>query len=151
MSLGLSLHVLATAIWLGGLFFAYAVLRPSAYVLEPTQQLTLSHRALGRFFVWAWISVGTLIASGFAMLLLAFGGFAAVPLHVRAMMALGVASVLAFAYLYFAPWRRFARAVHSTDWTSAERKLRQVRYVVAALLVLAAVAAVIGAGGRYYA
>ena len=35
MAVGIALHTLAAVIWVGGMFFAYLVLRPSAGALEP--------------------------------------------------------------------------------------------------------------------
>ena len=41
-SLLLTLHLLAAVIWVGGMFFAYACLRPvAASLFEPPQRLTL--------------------------------------------------------------------------------------------------------------
>ena len=35
MPLLIALHILAAVVWVGGIFFAYMVLRPSAGPLEP--------------------------------------------------------------------------------------------------------------------
>jgi len=64
MILGLALHIVAAVIWVGGMFFAYMVLRPSAGPLEPALRLPLWHRVFGRFFPWVWASIVALLASG---------------------------------------------------------------------------------------
>ncbi len=119
MSIGLVLHVLAAIVWVGGMFFAYVVLRPSTGPLEPAARLALWQRVLSRFFLWVWISVVALLASGFTMVLLGFGGFAAVGDYVRAMMTIGLVMVAIYLYLYFLPWPRFRHAVLTADWSAA--------------------------------
>src|ERR1700694_2083229 len=111
MIIGLAFHIVAAVIWVGGMFFAYVVLRPSVGPLEPATRLALWHRVLSRFFAWVWLSVAVLLVSGFAMVFLGFGGFAAVGRYVHTMMAAGILMMLIFAHLYFAPWQRFRRAV----------------------------------------
>ena len=42
MSVTITLHLLSAVIWVGGMFFAYMVLRPAAAtLLEPPQRLPL--------------------------------------------------------------------------------------------------------------
>jgi uncharacterized membrane protein len=150
MSLGLAFHILAAVIWVGGMFFAHVVLRPSAITLDPPARLALWERVLGRFFVWVWISIAALLVSGFAMIVLGFGGFAALRPYINVMMTVGIVMVLIFAHLYFAPWQRFRRAVAAADWTQAERNIRQIRLMVQVNLLLGLVTVVVGASGRYY-
>ena len=58
------IHLLAALIWVGGMFFAYVVLRPAAVeALEPPQRLRLWDAAFRRFFVWVWGAVVVLPAS----------------------------------------------------------------------------------------
>ena len=43
MAFAISLHLLAAVVWIGGMFFAYMCLRPSAAaILEPPARLRLS-------------------------------------------------------------------------------------------------------------
>jgi uncharacterized membrane protein len=148
MLIGVSLHVLSAALLLGALFFAHALFRPTTEGLEPPARLRLWRRALGQFLVWGWIGIAVLLGSGFALIWIGFGGFAA-PLHVRAMMALGVLSAASYTYLYFVPWRRFRRAVLQLDWGLAEKNVRQIRVLMGAMLIVVSITAAIGAGGRY--
>lgn len=47
------IHLLAAIVWVGGMFFAYMVLRPAAVeVLEPPARLRLWNVVFRRFFPW---------------------------------------------------------------------------------------------------
>jgi uncharacterized membrane protein len=150
MTLGLAFHILAAVVWVGGMFFAYVVLRPSAGPLEPPARLALWQRVFARFFPWVWASVVVLLASGLAMVLFRLGGFAAAGTYVHIMMALGIIMMLIFGHLYFAPWPRFRRAVSNADWPAAAANIEQIRIIVAVNLVLGLITVVIGATGRYW-
>ncbi len=150
MIIGLAFHIVAAVIWVGGMFFAYVVLRPGMSPLEPAIRLPLWHRVFSRFFLWVWLSIAVLLASGFVMVFLGFGGFATVGAYVRVMMALGIVMMVIYTYLYVVPWRRFARAVSTADWPAANKHIGQIRLLVGSNLVLGLVTVVIGASGRYY-
>ena len=147
---GLFLHILAAVIWVGGMFFAHQMLRPAAGALDPAQRVALWRRVFARFFPWVWVSIAVLLLSGFGMVIWGFGGFAAVGLHVHIMMAIGIIMMLAFAHLYFAPWRRFQAAVDASDWPAAGAQLGQIRHIVLFNLVLGLITVVVGATGRYW-
>ena len=145
------LHVLAAILWVGGMFFAYMVLRPSAGPLEPPARLALWHRVFGRFFPFVWASIAVLLASGYAMLFLRFGGFAGAGLHIHIMQATGLLMMLLFLHLFFAPWRRFSRAVAAGAWSDAATALDRIRRIVAINLVLGVITVAAGASGRFWA
>src|SRR5271165_4219998 len=90
MMVGIAFHILAAVIWVGGMFFAIMILRPSVGSLESSARLTLWRRVLSRFFPWVWLCVAVLLASGVAMVFLGFGNFAAAGTYVHAMMATGL-------------------------------------------------------------
>jgi uncharacterized membrane protein len=146
----LALHILAAIIWLGGLFLLCVVLQPSARPLVSVIALSLWHRVLSRFFVWAWVGLALILISGIAMVFLEFGGFAKIPSIHRANMLIGIPAIALYGYLYFAPWQRFRRAVSSNDAMAAKRSIRQVRMLMATILALGLVASVVSAGARYY-
>lgn len=150
MSIGLALHILGAIMWVGGMFFAYVVLRPSAGPLEPAIRLKLWAEVLSRFFRWVWLSIALLLASGFAMAFVGLGGFASLATFVRTMMAIGLLMVLIYFYLFFVPWRRFRRAVLDADWPAAAQTIERIRVIVGVNLILGLVTAVVGAGGRYF-
>ena len=144
------LHILSAVVWVGGMFFAYQVLRPSAGPLEPPARLALWRRVFGRFFPWVWASVVVLLATGLLMIMVGFGGFAGIGLYINLMMSIGIVMMLLFGHLYFAPWRRFQRALDAGDTPGAARNLDQIRRIVAINLMLGLVTVAIGASGRYW-
>jgi uncharacterized membrane protein len=150
MILGLLLHILAAVVWVGGMAFAYLVLRPAAGPLDAPARLVLWHRVFGRFFPLVWASIAALLVSGYGMVLGPLGGFRGIGLHVHIMQATGLLMMLLFLHLYFAPWRRFRRAVEGGDLAAAGRQLDQIRMIVAINLVLGLLTVVIGATGRYW-
>jgi uncharacterized membrane protein len=151
MSLLIALHVLAAVVWVGGMFFAYMVLRPSAGPLEPSTRLALWRRVFARFFPWVWASIIVLLASGYAMMFAQFGGFAGAPLHVNVMQATGILMMLLFMHLFFAPWRRFSRAVDAGTWADAAASLGQIRVIVAVNLALGLLTVALASSGRFWA
>ena len=149
MTFALMLHVLAAAIWVGGMFFAYMVLRPvAAELLEPPQRLSLWVRVFAGFFPWVWFAVVTLLLSGYGMLFLFFGGMAGAPLYVHLMQGIGLVMMLIFGHVFFAPFRRLKRAVQDQDWQAGGRQLAQIRRLVGANLSLGLLTIALAAGGR---
>ena len=63
MVTAVSLHILAAIVWIGGMFFAVLVLRPSAFPLEPPDRLALWRRVFQRFFSWVWLSLALLLGT----------------------------------------------------------------------------------------
>jgi uncharacterized membrane protein len=146
----IALHVLAVVVWVGGMFFAYMVLRPSAGPLEPEARLALWHRVFGRFFPWVWSSIVVLLASGYGMVFLYFGGFAGAGLYIQVMQGLGIVMMALFLHLFFGPWRRFSAAVAAKHFPEASKQLSQIRRVVGVNLVLGLLTIIVGASGRFW-
>jgi uncharacterized membrane protein len=144
-------HVTGVVIWVGGMFFAYLALRPAAAsVLQPPQRLSLWQETFRRFFVWVWLSVAGILASGLWMIA-HYGGLGAVGRHVHIMLALGVAMMLIFAHVYFSPYRRLSRGVREQDWKAAAQALGQIRKLVAINLTLGLVTVAAALIGRMLA
>jgi uncharacterized membrane protein len=105
------LHVIAVVIWVGGMFFAYMVLRPvAAGQLEPPVRLRLWAGVFGLFFPWVWTAIAVILATGF-WLIFAYGGMGSVGGYVHAMLTLGIVMMLIFFHVFFAPYRRLKQAV----------------------------------------
>jgi uncharacterized membrane protein len=155
MALAIAFHASAAAIWVGGMFFLFMVLRPSTSpststtALDTQARLALWHRVLRRYFIWVWLSIVALLASGFSMVFFGFGGLVAVRVYVRAMMMIGMTMTALHLWLYFAPWRRFRRALQTADWSRAEIGLPRIRMLVGVNLLLGLINVVLGASGRY--
>jgi len=129
-------HVLATVVWVGGMFFAHQCLRPVVLAqLEGPQRLRLWNGVFGRFFPWVWLSVLLLLASGHG-LIYAFGGFRAVPMHVHLMTGIGYLMAAIFAFIYFVPYARLRRAVAEEDWKAGAAAQDLIRRLVGTNLAL---------------
>ncbi|HXP05827.1 MAG TPA: CopD family protein [Stellaceae bacterium] len=149
-SIALILHILSAVVWVGGMFFALVVLRPSTGPLDAPVRLGLWLRVLDRFFAWAFAAIVVLLLSGFAMIFSLFGGFAGVRLYINLMMFIGIVMMMLFLHLYFAPWKRFRAAMAAGDNAAAAAQLSQIRIVVMVNLILGLVTVAIGSSGRYW-
>jgi uncharacterized membrane protein len=125
------LHILSIVVWVGGMFFAYVVLRPSAVeILQPPERLKLWDRVFSRFFRWVWLSVILVLASGMYMAML-FGGLALAPRYIHVMLLLGVVMALIFFYVFFSCYRHLGRRVAAQEWPQAGEMLAKIRKLVA--------------------
>ena len=95
MALALFLHVISAVVWVGGMFFAVAALRPASAHLPPAERMTVWEGTLARFFRWVLLALVLLLLTGFAMIGKFYGSMAATPLHIHLMMGLGILMMLA--------------------------------------------------------
>ena len=146
----LAAHVLAAVFWVGGMAFAYTILRPAAGPLEPPVRLSLWRRVFASFLPWVGVSIVVLLASGFWMIFILFGGLANLPLYVNLMLGIGIVMMLIYLHLLFAPWKRLRRAVDAAAWPEAGKALSQIRQLVGVNTVLGVIVLVIGGTGRYW-
>ena len=146
----LALHLLAALFWVGGMAFAYWVLRPAAGPLDPPLRLALWRRVFEKFLPWVGIAIVVLLGSGYAMLGIYFGGFAGAPLYINVMQGLGILMVLAYLHLFFAPWKRFRAALDQGALPDAAKALNQIRIIVAINLALGIIVVIVGGTGRYW-
>ena len=102
----LVLHLLSAVIWVGGMFFALLVLRPSLSVLAPPQRLALHGQVFRRFFLVVWHVMPLQLLTGYAMLFGVYGGFGSVGWNVHVMQLLGLIMAAIFVAVVFGPWRQ---------------------------------------------
>jgi uncharacterized membrane protein len=150
MILMLAAHILGALFWVGGMAFAYTMLRPAAGALEGPVRLTLWRDVFKRFLPWVGISIVALLISGYGMMFLVYGGFARAPLFVHVMQGTGILMMLIYLHLYFAPWRRLQKLVQAADWQNAGKQLAMIRKLVAINLALGVITVLIGSTGRYW-
>ena len=136
----LAVHVLCAVIWVGGMFFAYVVLRPSLSVLEPIQRIALHTQVFRRFFLVIWHAMPLILLSGFAVLFGFYGGPAFVGWNVHLMMLLGLIMSGVFLLIVFGPYARFRR---TTDRNTAAASIDRIRKLIAVNLVLGIVTVVV--------
>ncbi len=145
-----TLHLLAALVWVGGMFFAVLVLRPSSGPLAPPERLALWRRVFGRFFLWVWLAAALLPATGYWMIFVRWGGLGALPFHAHLMHGLGWLMVLIYLYLWFGPYRGFKAALDAGRPPDAAACLDRIRRIVTANLALGLATAAVGASGRYW-
>ncbi|HEY4408121.1 MAG TPA: CopD family protein [Xanthobacteraceae bacterium] len=146
----LGIHLLAAVFWVGGMAFAYTMLRPAAGALDPPVRLALWRRVFARFLPWVGVSILALLASGLALIVLLFERPASAPAYINIMATTGIVMMLLFLHLIFAPWRRFRDAVDRAALPEAAKSLNQIRIIVAINLLLGVLTLVIGGTGRYW-
>ena len=149
-AVALAVHLLGAVVWVGGMFAIYVALRPALGTLEPPQRLRLMRATFGTFFPWVWVAILLLLASGYWMVLMTFGGFARVGLHIHLMQGIGWLMIALFVWLFHGPWLALKRAVEAEDWPRAGASLNRIRQIIAVNLPLGLIVVVIGASGRYW-
>lgn len=148
--LAISLHILSAVIWVGGMFFAYIVLRPVAAVqLEAPQRLTLWSNIFSTFFPWVWACVVILLGTGFWLISNKFGGMKNIGLHINIMMSMGMIMCFMFMHVFFAPRRRLAQAVTDNNWEEAGKHLAQIRKLIGINLIIGLLVIAIATSGPY--
>jgi uncharacterized membrane protein len=145
----LAAHILAALFWVGGMAFAYMVLRPAAGALEAPARLTLWRDVFRRFLPWVGVAIVALLVSGYAMMFMTYGGFRA-PLYIHVMQGTGILMMLLYLHLYFAPWRRLQTTVRDADWPNAGKHLAMIRKLVAINLGLGVITVLVGSTGRFW-
>ncbi|MBC9250249.1 hypothetical protein A9179_08180 [Pseudomonas alcaligenes] len=126
-----ALHVLAALIWVGGMFFAWMILRPAAVsVLEAPARLTLWAEVFRRFFVWVWIAVLALPVSGMGMLQLRFAGFETAPRYVHIMIGLYIVMLALFLRIQALLLPELRKAVAAQNWPAGGEALGRIRKLV---------------------
>ncbi|BCX66550.1 MULTISPECIES: CopD family protein [Pseudomonas] len=145
-SLVYSLHVLAALVWVGGMFFAWMVLRPAALkALEGPARLKLWLEVFQGFFRWVWVAVVLLPVSGVGMLNLHFTGFENAPRYVEVMMGLYVVMTALFIRIQALMLPELRTAVDAQDWPVGAAVLGRIRRVVGINLLVGLVVVVVAA------
>lgn len=138
----LALHILCIVAWVGGMFFAMVVLRPSVAALEPAQRVALHNRIFRRFFLVIWHVMPIALITGYAMVVGVWGGFSALPWNVNLMQLLGLIMAAVFLVIVFGPYRRFRAAVSTAR---AAEAIERIRKLIMANLVLGVITIVVAA------
>ncbi|VVD94551.1 CopD family protein [Pandoraea terrigena] len=136
-ALSLFLHLVSVAVWIGGMFFALACLRPASSELSPQQRLPLWEAALSRFFTWVGVAIVMILLSGGHMMLAMGGLHARWPVH--AMAGIGVVMMLVFGHIRFALFPRLQRAVQAQSWPDGAAAVNGIRRLVILNLALGVV------------
>jgi uncharacterized membrane protein len=144
----LFLHVIAVAVWVGGMFLMHFAVRPACVAqLDPPSRLPLLTEILKRFFRWVAIAAVTVLLTGLVIILIG-GGFGVAHPSVHLMSGVGVVMIAIFAHIRLVPFRRLQAAVAARDWPVGARSLDQIRKEVAFNLVLGVATIAIATLGR---
>jgi len=151
MRFAAAMHVLTAVIWVGGLFFAYFVLRPvAAGMLETHDRLNLWRKVLKRFFLVVWISVIILFSTGYWMTLSLFGDVVHVPHYISVMQVLGILMVLIFFYVYFSTYQRLQKHLMIDNYGPASKILGEMRRFFGINLFLGVIVILVASSGQYW-
>lgn len=134
-----ALHLLCAVLWVGGMFFAYVVLRPSMAAIEAPQRMLLHTRVFKKFFLVVWHAMPLIIITGFAMLALNWD-MATAPWQINAMMGLGLLMAAVFLAIIFGPYRQFRR---TTDRNRMASSLDGIRKLIGVNLILGLITVIV--------
>ena len=141
-----TLHVLSALVWVGGMFFAWMVLRPAAMkALEGPARLKLWVEVFQGFFRWVWVAVVLLPISGVGMIHLQYSGFEAAPRYVQVMMGLYVVMTALFIRIQALLLPELRTAVAAQDWPTGAATLGKIRKLVGINLLVGLVLVAIAA------
>ena len=141
-----TLHVLSALVWVGGMFFAWMVLRPAAMkALEGPARLKLWVEVFQGFFRWVWVAVVLLPVSGVGMLHMHFNGFETAPRYVQVMMGLYVVMTALFIRIQALLLPELRTAVGAQDWPTGAATLGKIRKLVGINLIVGLVLVAIAA------
>ncbi|QQQ49399.1 DUF2269 family protein [Pseudomonas syringae] len=132
-----TLHLLAALVWVGGMFFAWMVLRPAVIAaLEGPSRLKVWVQVFPRFFTWVWAAVVLLPITGISMIQLNFTGFETAPRYVQIMMGLYVVMVALFLRIQSLQLPELRRAVETEQWAEGAAALGNIRRLVGINLII---------------
>ncbi|MES9856123.1 MAG: CopD family protein [Sedimenticola sp.] len=141
-SIAMTLHLLGTIVWVGGMFFAHMALRPTAaQVLEPPQRLPLLKGVLDHFFLWVWISIILIMTSGLWIFIVTFQGHMGGYVHL--MLLLGLVMMGLFTYVYTQPYRHMGEALAAGDLPAAGAQMNRIRQIIGINLLLGLITTII--------
>ncbi|SDG84140.1 CopD family protein [Roseospirillum parvum] len=145
----ISLHVLATLVWVGGMFFALIALKPGLAEISPDDRLFLWHGTLPRFFAWVWGAIAILWGTGWYIIEKLYGGLYAAPGHVHLMMTLAGLMTILFALIQAGPMRRFMKALENGQPAAATNEHQRMKTLITINFTLGIATTIIGTAGAY--
>lgn len=138
-----TVHLLAMFVWLGGMFFTLACLRPALGVLESPLRPRLMSAVLQRFLLAVAWAAGLVLASGIAMLTIGQTPARPPSAAVSAMALLGLLMMVVFVAIRIGPYRRLREAIAFGEGVDAANALASIRRAVTFNLVVGVVIVVI--------
>jgi uncharacterized membrane protein len=133
-TLTLFLHLAASILWMGGMFFMLWCLRPVALTLQPPVRVQLMVETLARFFRVVALAIAVLLVTG--ALMLASRGMKGAPAGQHLMLGIGLLMFALFGHIFFGPFRKLRAAADAQDWPAAALQMRRMHPFVVANFVL---------------
>ncbi len=106
----LVVHLLAVAIWVGGMLVGYIALHRFPGTIENPQRLSNWAEILKKAIPWVWMSIIALLLSGFYMIHLV-GGLDAIETQVIIMLGASLVMIGVFKFMCAAPVKHLCRGV----------------------------------------
>ncbi|MEO5344868.1 MAG: CopD family protein [Magnetococcus sp. YQC-9] len=150
MTLALLLHLIAATLWVGGMFFALWIVRPSALNLELPLRVELWSGILTRFMVVVWACVITLPITGYWMIFSGFGGMTNVGRHIHVMEGLGWIMIIIFVVIFFRDFRAMRHMTRELLYPEAGLYIERLRKLVNINLILGLINVAVAGAGRYW-
>ncbi|BAP43771.1 DUF2269 family protein [Pseudomonas sp. 21LCFQ02] len=136
-TLAYTLHVLAALVWVGGMFFAWMILRPAIIAaLEGPLRLRLWVQVFPRFFTWVWLAIVILPVTGVVFARLNYPSLELAPRYVQAMMGLYVVMVAVFLRIHSLQLPELRQAVQAEQWAEGAGVLGRIRRLVGINLLI---------------
>ena len=146
----LLIHLLAAALWVGGMATMVFAVRPSlAQIDAPPLRVRFMAAVFARLFAAVAVAIVLLFASGLALVASA-GGWGAAHWSVHAMLAIALVMAAIFVVIRFGPFAQLQRAVAAAEWPAGADRLAAIRRLVAANLVLGVVVFAVATLGRVF-
>lgn len=120
-----ALHLLCAVLWVGGMFFAYVVLRPSLAAIEATPRMLVHTQVFRRFFLVVWHAMPLILITGGAMIYL-LGGMEGRPWQIHAMVGLGILMSAVFVLIVLGPYRKFRRTTNRDVMATSMNAIRRL-------------------------
>ena len=144
-----AIHLLSLIVWVGGMFYTLACLRPALAPLDGPLRLRLMGEVLRRFLAIVDVAIGLMLVSGLWMLYSAWRTATApglkfnMPLDWYVMIVLGVLMFAIFGHVRAVLFRRLQRAMQAGDGPAGAAALGEIRRWVGVNLVLGVIIVVV--------
>ena len=146
----LLIHLLAAAVWIGGMATMLFAVRPALPLVEaPPQRVAFMAAAFTRLFALVAIAIVLLFASGLGLVAGA-GGWAAAHWSVHAMATLALVMAGVFVVIRYGPFAALRRAVAAAQWPAGAACLGRIRVLVAVNLALGVAVFAVATVGRTF-
>ena len=139
-SFWLCVHLLSVMVWVGGMFFALACLRPALTDLQPQQRAPVMLSALRRFFNYVSVAIVLIWISGLVMYMQIGAKYA--PPGWNIMMAMAAIMTVLFLIIRLVIYPKAIEAVNGAQMPAAGHAINRIRQLVVGNLVLGVVAVI---------